>query len=186
MSNIQLVLIPPFMSTLVEDGSIKKGDLLNWDALRSILSDLTVAKYFSLNYQTPVGTAGYMEAGTLLYVNNLKEYVYNDYCNVPDEVKVAAYRYKGTLDYLCQLGDEELNPVLNTQLTNYVLQFKVIHISNKIYGIMYQPLQTTELVGNRNTCFQQDLGSLLDQVSSELSDAELLGEPLYQAYLSTL
>ena len=172
MSNIKLVLIPPFMAAGVKSGAIEKSKLLDLGALRSILSDLSVAKYFYLNSNT--------------FLNKLKEYVDNPLPSPPDDIKLAGCGYGSVLDCLCSVGDEPLNKALVTQLTNYALRFDVVHISNKTYGIMFKPLCEVESPCERFGMFRQDLDELLKQVTLVMPDSELLQEDLYQEYLSLM
>ena len=186
MSNIKLVLIPPFMAAGVKSGAIEKSKLLDLGALRSILSDLSVAKYFYLNSNTFLNKKQSAPIADLLLLNKLKEYVDNPLPSPPDDIKLAGCGYGSVLDCLCSVGDEPLNKALVTQLTNYALRFDVVHISNKTYGIMFKPLCEVESPCERFGMFRQDLDELLKQVTLVMPDSELLQEDLYQEYLSLM
>lgn len=188
MSKLNIVLIPPFMVKHINSGLLTLNDLGNIKKLRSILSDVSVAKFYSLNSMATYGTKNPQDnvVADLLNLNHLKVYVDNPIKDVPEEIIHLSYGFNGPLDYLCEVGDEKLNEVLASELSHYALRFDVELISNKTYGVMFKTLCEVSSTAQRDEMFRDDLDSLLKKASEFINDSDLINEGLYQEYLSTM
>lgn len=187
MQKIKILMFPSFIGELLESKALHYSDLCDIKKMSTILSELSVIKILSLNDSSSVTAASNSKVDKALSLFNLeifKSYVTNaNFENVTD-TNVPIYTVGNTLNALTSVGNEGINPVLEKNLHNFALPFRTARIKPNTYAIIFQPLCEVDSPQVRVDKYLKDMESLLEEVSLELSDNELLVEPIYQHYLS--
>ena len=181
MQNVTICLFPPFISGLLASGAITPLDLISCEKLTPILSELSVNKIKYLNSPTKEDCD---KAINMFKLDILNSYVANNSVLADVQTSVPVYVSGPTLAALSPVGDESMVPVLAKSLHNYSLSFKTYRIKPKLYAVVFEPLHEVSSPTARDIAHYKDMEALVSEIALELSDAELLGEDIYQHFLS--
>lgn len=183
MQKISLILYPPFVQEHLNNKSIAPENLGDCEKLSTILSEYSVNKILYLNDGKVTDPS---KCCDVLNLGIFKSYVANNSFGEDVKSTIPHYTVGNSLNALCKVGDEAMVPVLEKNLHNYHLPFKVLRIKPKIYAVIFQPLCEVDSPRERSSKYLKDMEGLLSEISLELNDVELLEEDIYQQYLSLI
>lgn len=187
MQNVKICLFPSFVGELIAQGTIQPTDLSDCEKLTAILSEYSVNKIKYLNTGEHTSSSINPVSDQAIKVFNLdilNDYVANNSFMRDVKTSVPFYTAGPTLAALSQVGDEAMVPALTKALHNFALPFKTYRLKPKLYGVVFEPLHEVSSPCERVSIYSKDMESLVSEISLELSDSELLGEDIYQHYLS--
>lgn len=181
-NKLRLILYPSFVGKLLNKKIINSKQLLDPRVLANVLSTHSLNKIKYLNSSA----LGKDKCADLLNLSVFSKYVTNNSFNEIVKTNTPMYAVGNILTALTEPGEEKLVPEIEKQLYMYHLPFTFYKIDNKCYGIVFKDLKPIDSPLERKENTIKDMDTFLTEVSKEVSDQDLLQEPIFKRFLITV